>query len=150
MKVLRMWSCLPLLVAVLNFSGCDQLVKIFGGGRPHPLTPTKLPVSINDCAVATADDPIVEHPNTAVTWNFSDGKDYKITIDSKVDQNTTPPTPIPNSVTNLSTGAQWDNASTPTDCSINITTHKGTGCYLKYNISLGGKVCNDPGIQIIP
>jgi len=151
MKLSRTWSCLLLLGAVLNLSGCGQILKILGigGGGVHTTT-TTVPVSINHCAVTAGNDPIIEHPGTAVTWNFSDHQVYMITIDPKVDQNTTPPTTITPSVTNTSSGAKWDNMNTPTNCSIDTTTQKGTGCYFKYNISLGGKVCSDPGIQIIP
>jgi len=152
MKVSKTWSCLLLLGAVLNLSGCQQILKILGIGRDdHNITPTSLPVSISKCAVVGAgNDPIIEHTGIPVTWKFSDGIVYVISIDAKTDQNTPTP-PISTSVTNTLSGAQWDNAVTPTDCSIDIATHKGTGCYFKYNIAVkGGKVCNDPGIQIIP
>jgi hypothetical protein len=149
MKLSRTWSCLLLLGAVLSLSGCDQILKIFGIGGGGVHTTTTVPVSINRCAVTAGNDPIIEHPGTPVTWNFSD-QTYVITIDTKIDQNINPPTTIAPSVTNTSSGAKWDNANTPTDCSTDTTTNKKKGCYFKYNISAGGKVCNDPGIQIIP
>ena len=144
MKVSKMWSCLLLLGALFNFSGCDQIVKIFSGGSPH--TPTKTPVSINGCAVATANDPIIEHSGTPVTWTFSDNS-YVITFNPKYDKTSKKDiTPPPSSITHTSTTAGWDNANTPIDCGDN-----GGGCYFKYNIYGGDKqLCKDPGIHIIP
>ena len=110
MKVSRAWSCLLLLGAVLNFSGCDQIRKIFGndggGGGVHGLTTAT--VSINGCSVVDPStgkvvDPIVQKARTPVTWNFSDQKVYVITFNPKYDKtshsNITPPA---NSITHTS------------------------------------------------
>src|SRR5580698_7233753 len=69
MKISRMWSCLLLLGAVLNFSGCDQIVKFFGGGGGGggggvALHVTTATVSIKGCRVVdpstgTGLDPII-------------------------------------------------------------------------------------------
>jgi hypothetical protein len=144
MNISRTWSCLLLLGAVLNFSGCDQIRKICGKGGGRAPTITNMPVSItgSDCGVT---DPINEHPGTPVIWTFSSNS-HLITWNPKYDKNThqdiTPP-----QVTYTSSGARWDNPNTtPTHCGDN-----GGGCYFKYNILRGDKsLCNDPGIQIIP
>jgi len=154
MKFSRMWSCLLLLAAVLNFSGCDQIVKFFGGGG-GPFHITTATVSIKGCRVvdpttAGAVDPIVEHPGTPVTWNFSDNT-YVITFDTKYDPNSPANNITPSVTYPTSQSANWANANTPTDCSIDNSTSKNKGCYFKYNIAVkGGKVCNDPGVQVIP
>lgn len=144
MKGSRAWSCLLVLGAVLNFSSCDQIMKIFGGRNPR--APTKTPVSINGCAVATNNDPIIEHSGTPVTWTFSDNS-YVVTFNPKYDKTSKKEiTPPPGFITYTATTVKWDNVNTPTDCGDN-----GKGCYFKYNIYGGDKqLCNDPGIQIIP
>lgn len=155
MKVSRTWSCLLLLGAVLNFSGCDQIMKIFGsrGGGARGIT--TVPVSINGCNVVDpitggVVDPIIEHPGVPVTWSFSD-KTYVINFDTKYDPNNPSKDITPSVTYPTPKTAKWDNAGTPTDCSIDTTTNKDKGCYFKYNIAIKGrKVCNDPGVQIIP
>jgi hypothetical protein len=157
MKFSRMWSCLLLLGAVLNFSGCEQIVKFFGGGGggSGALHVTTATVSIKGCSVvdpttAGVVDPIVEYPGTPLTWNFSD-KTYVITFDTKYDPNNPSNNITPSVTYPTSHSAIWANAGTPTDCSIDNTTNKNKGCYFKYNIAVSGqKVCSDPGVQIIP
>jgi len=160
MKISRMWSCLLLLGAVLNFSGCDQIVKFFGGGGGGggggvALHVTTATVSIKGCRVVdpstgTGLDPIIEKPGTPVTWNFSDNT-YVITFDTKLDTNNSGKDITPIVTYPTSHSANWANAGTPFDCSIDNTTRQNKGCYFKYNIAVSGqKVCNDPGVQIIP
>lgn len=140
MKVSRTWSCLLLLGAMLNLSGCQQILKIFGGGGSH--TPTLMPVSVNNSCDVTE---ITEHSGKAVTWTFP-GDNYRISFNPKYDKTSNKEiTPISSSITYAGPRAKWDNASTPTDCGDN-----GGGCYFKYNIYSGVSLCNDPGIQIIP
>jgi hypothetical protein len=152
MKVSKTRGCLLLLGALFNFSGCDRIMKVLGiGGDGAHVTATRMPVSIKGCSAA---DPIVVHTWDPVTWSFSD-KSYVITFDPKYDPNSSPPkiiTPSPASLTHPTPQTlNWDTNGTPTDCSINITTNKKEGCYFKYSISVvGGQVCNDPGIHIIP
>jgi hypothetical protein len=149
-KVSRMWSSLLLLgAALLSFGGCDQIMSVLGIGGRGALTMTPMPVSVKGCKVA---DPINAHPGDPVTWSFSD-KSYEITFDKKYDPNSNPPnkdiTPSLTSPTPQS--RKWDTTGTPTDCSVNITTNKNEGCYFKYSISVvGGQVCNDPGVHIVP
>jgi len=150
MKVSKTWGCFLLLGAMLTFSGCEQIMKVFGigGGRT---TTTRMPVSINGCAVA---DPITVHTGDPVTWSFSDNS-YVITFDQKFDPNSNPPnkniTPPPGSLTSPTpTTFKWDTSNTPTDCSVSTTIHNNQGCYFKYSISVGGRVCNDPGVHVVP
>jgi hypothetical protein len=145
-NVSKTWGCLMLLGAMLIFSGCEHIKNIFGIGGAESMT--KMPVLIKSCQAV---DPITVHTGDPVTWSFSDNS-YVITFDQKFDPNSNQTiTPPPGSFSSPTpTTRKWDTSNTPTACSVSATTHKNQGCYFKYSISVGGQVCNDPGVHVVP
>ena len=144
-KLSQTCVCLLLFAALFNFGGCKPKP-----GPIHPRTVTATPVLIANCYPQA--DPIVVKKGSPVTWTFSDNT-YSITFEQKYDLNVSPPlniTPPSNSISVSPGSVQWDTSNAYTDCSIGTTTGQNAGCYYKYSISVGNKVCNDPGVHVIP
>jgi len=132
MGVSLVCGCLLIFGALLSFCGCKKV-------NPN-VTLTSMPVSITDCEPDK--DPINVHSNDTVVW-FPKDNSYVITFEPKNYPGTSnaipvpPPLPVPK-------GQQTsESLNLPNNC-----TRKG--CYFEYEISEGGKVCNDPGVHVIP
>lgn len=138
-KGLQSFGCLLILGALFDGSSCDQNK---GGVRPRA-TVTNMPVKIKDCEPETGKDPITVHKGFPVDWLATDDT-YVIHFEPKYYPGTTNPITVP-SDQQLPKGATTSQPlSLPDNCA-------KKGCYFKYDIlDSTGKICNDPGVHVIP
>jgi len=173
MKLARGWSCLVLLVALLNLSGCDWIKKICCGGAGGGVTPRTFAggttkIEITGCKInPPVDKEIIRPTGDAIKWYTKDTNTYTITFAHKYDPpgSTNDITPFPpghqltvkptqEAVWNLST--LDGTTATPTDCPGDTITLPNSGfkvpsCYYEYTISSSGcKVPPDPGVHVTP
>jgi hypothetical protein len=167
MKLARGWSCLILLVALLDLSGCNWIKKIGGGGGVAPQvlgTGGVTKIEITGCKITPAiEKEIIRPKGDVIKWYTKDTDTYTITFLPKYNppgNNITPFPPTHTLTVAAGTPATWDlsfldagHTSTPTDCagdSIPLPHITIPSCYYEYTIVNSKNQSCDPGVHVIP